>query len=347
MPVTLEDHARLQEATLRAVLAGGAAAVLGTFLPAPFPAAVTALAVGLAVAPPASGLSLAWSVVWAAAVGAGAKIGGSLGAGLEAAAMGAMLARGLAGERRWLAFAVGALGAVTAQLVARGFQVSEVLSTWPTGIAALVTGGTGGLVLGVAAIGREIRRVQPSLEAELRALAGPSELGQLLGRAARAYREAVDAIGDEAPAARAAADELVGKMARFGRRWRELEADATQALPAEVEERLLLLDRRLEATQDLQARAELARVRETLAAQRADLADIARGRERAVARLMHQVASLDRLRVAALRHRSADAARLGAELQPALEELSQVGGELDIAADALTEASTLAALPRG
>ena len=50
-----------------------------------------------------------------------------------------------------------------------------------------------------------------------------------------------------------------------------------------------------------------------------------------MARLTHQVATLERLRLAAVRHRSVDAARLGAELQPVVEELSEAGGDFDFA----------------
>jgi hypothetical protein len=345
MPLTLQDHERLQEATLRAALAGGAAAIFGMFLPASWAAAVAALAIALAAVPPASCVSLAWAVLWAAAAGASVELGGIPGGMLGTAAFGANLARGMSGPRRWAAAGTGALGAATAALIARGFDLSGALGGLPSGIAALVAGTTGGLVLGLSTIGREIVTMSAPLESELAALAGSSEIGQLLGRAARAYRDAIMALGDEAPAARTAADELVRKMARFGRRWRELENEAARTLPAEVDERLALLGRRLQDTQDPLARAELARTREVLAAQRADLDEIASGRERAAARLMHQVATLERLRLAALRHRSADAARLGAELQPVLDELTQAGGDLDIAAEALTEATAVAALP--
>jgi hypothetical protein len=89
---------------------------------------------------------------------------------------------------------------------------------------------------------------------------------------------------------------------------------------------------------------ELTRAAEALKAQVAYLDEIANGRERAVARLTHQVATLERLRLAALRHRSADVARMGAELAPVVEELAQVGGDFDIAAEALAEATVAGAL---
>src|SRR2546423_273407 len=120
------------------------------------------------------------------------------------------------------------------------------------------------------------------------------------------------AIGGEAPAARAAADDLVGKMTRFGTRWRELESEASRSLPGDLRERLQLVGRRLETSSDPLARAELARAREALSAQLAYLEEIHSGRERAVARLEHQVATLERLRLAALRHRPAHSARMGA-----------------------------------
>jgi hypothetical protein len=233
---------------------------------------------------------------------------------------------------------------MTAALIGRAFALTDALAALPNGIETMLTGATSGLVIGVSSIGRHLAVTHQPLEAELRELADASELGALLGRAAVAYREAVVAIGSEAPAARAAADDLVGKMTRFGKRWRELEAEASRSLPADLKDRLLLVGRRLESSSDPLARAELTRAREALSAQLVYLEEIHSGRERAVARLEHQVATLERLRLAALRHRSADAARLGAELQPVVDELATAGGDFDIAAEALTEANT-ASLP--
>jgi hypothetical protein len=135
-------------------------------------------------------------------------------------------------------------------------------------------------------------------------------------------------------------------MARFGRRWREVDAEASRSQPDELRERLLLIAARVDSTTDAQTRADFERAREAIIAQLASLEEISRGRERAVARLTHQVATLERLRLAAVRHRSVDATRLGAELQPVVEEISEAGGDLDLASEALSEATTAAvALP--
>jgi hypothetical protein len=290
-----------------------------------------------------AGLFLPTSAAMAISVLAVAHVGPAI----AAAAVGASVARGVVGPARLSAAALGTLGALTAGLVARAFAITDALAFLPSGLQALAAGATSGLVVGVSSIGRHARLERtplPPLEDELRAMSDGSELGQLLGRAAVAYREAVAAIGSEAPAARVAADELVSKMTRFGRRWRELEAEAARALPAELNDRLLLVGRKLETTVDPLARAEFARAREALGAQAAYLDEIASGRERAVARLTHQVATLERLRLAALRHRSADATRLGAELAPVVDELAQAGGDFDIATEALSEATVAGAL---
>ena len=344
MPATINDHSKLHESVARATLAAGAAAVLGMLLPASLGAAVMALAIGVAVVPPTSLTSASTAILWALAAAAGGRMGGGVGSAIAAVAIGGSVARGLSGPSRMVAALVATAGAMTAALIGRAFALTDVLGALPSGVATLVAGATGGLVVGVSSVGRHLGVLRAPLEHELGAMADDSELGRLLGRAASAYRDAIQAIGGEAPAARAAADDLVGKMTRFGRRWRELEAEASRS-PEDLKERLQLVGRRLEASNDPLARAELARAREALSAQLAYVEEIANGRERAVARLEHQVATLERLRWAALRHRSADAARLGAELQPVVDELAQAGGDFDIAAEALTEATVAGALP--
>jgi hypothetical protein len=315
------------------------------FLPAALAAALMALAVGVAVVPPTSLAAASTAILWALAAAAGGKIGGGVGNAIAGVAIGGSVARGLPGPSRMLAMLVGTVGAMTAALIGRAFAVTDVLGALPSGVATLIAGATGGLVVGVSSVGRHIGLLRAPLEQELRAMADDSELGRLLGRAASAYRDAVQAIGGEVPAARAAADELVGKMTRFGKRWRELEAEASRSRPEDLKDRLQLVGRRLDASNDPLARAELARAREALSAQLAYVEEIASGRERAVARLEHQVATLERLRWAALRHRSADAARMGAELAPVVDELAQAGGDFDIAAEALSEATVAGALP--
>lgn len=316
-------------------------------MPAYLGAAVMALALGVAVSVPKSWPSAAWAVLWACFAGGAAKLGGAVGGVGGALALGGSLARGVDNShQRLLVAGLGALGAATAAMVGKAFGMTGLLSFLPNGIEALVGGAASGLVFGVSSIGRNLQRLEAPVENELTELAGEGELGLLLGRAAGAYREAIEALGTDAPQARAAADDLVKRMASFGRRWREVENDVARCQPDELRGRLDSVEQKLLATGDAVVRVELERAREALAAQLSYLDEIAKGRDRAVARLTHQVAMLERLRLAAVRHRSVDAARLGAELAPVVEELSEAGGDLDTASEALTEAvQTSAALP--
>jgi len=346
MGVILKDHEQLHDAVGRAVLAGGAAAVAGLFLPMSLAAGLTALALGVAVAVPRSVASVAWAVTLACVAGAAVRLPGALGVTGGALALGASLARGVDGAgRKLLTAAVGAVGAAAAGLIGRAFGQTAALAFLPSGIESLVVGAVGGFVVGVSSIGRNVTRLSASAEGELAGLGGEGELRQLLLRAAGTYRETVDAIGENAPQARAAADDLVKRMARFGKRWLTIESEAARSVPADVAERLESLNRRIALCEDAVARAEFERARDALKAQLAYLEEIAQGRERAVAKLTHQVATLERLRLAAVRHRSVDAARLGAELQPVVDELTEAGGDLDVAAEALSEAVQAGALP--
>ena len=335
MRPTIKDHGLLHDAVARATLAAGAAAVAGMFLPG-----------SLAVGADGAGGRLRRGATdelgvggdgdaWAVAVAAGTKLGGGTGHAIASVAIGGSLARGLRGSSWLWAALVGTVGAMTAALIGRAFALTEVLAALPNGVATLVAGATGGLVVGVSSVGRHLALMRAPLEHELRTMADDSELGRLLGRAASAYRDAIQAMGGAAPEARAAADELVGKMTRFGRRWRELEAEASGSLPEDLKERRLLVGRRLEAsTIHWRAPSWRGRARRCRCSWPTSRRSPAGASER-VARLEHQVATLERLRWAALRHRSADAARLGAELQPVVEELAQAGGDFDIASEAL------------
>jgi hypothetical protein len=345
MAVTVKDHEGLHHAVARTVLAAGGASVVSAFLPAPLAWAVAALAVTVAVAPPRSLRGGAESLLWALAAGGGGHLGGLFGLLLGAGAVGASLGRGVGGVQRWVASGFGALGALGAVLVWRAFDSGAALAFLPSGLEALIAGGAGGLMVGVSSMGRHLELKQLPPHAELKALAAEGELGQLLARAATAYQDAIDAMGSFAPEARAAADDMVRRMTRFGQHWRDVDREAARTVPEELHGRLVDLNKRLEACTDPVAQAEFARAREALTSQVESLQEIARGRERAVARLTHQVAMLERLRLAALRHRSVDASRMGSELQPVVEELSQAGTDLDIASEALSEATAAAALP--
>jgi hypothetical protein len=336
MPLIVKDHREFQHAVARCVLVGGAAAITSIFVPLWVAVALGALGIGISLAAPANRSALAIAVLWACAAGGAAKLGGLVGAAGGAFALAGQLSRGTRGFTRGSALLLGATGALAAGLVG-GFLSGGALADIPIGIALLAAGAAAGGIVGVAGIGRELALSSRGPEHRLRELAADDELGQLLLRAADAYSAANEALADHAPAAREAAGDLVARMTSFAERWREVERQVDPGLSMQLGDRLSHIDRKIESTADEQARAELARARGQLSAQVEYIDEIARGRERAVARLTLQVSMLERLRFQALRHRSVDASRLGDDLASITEELAQAGGELDLLSEALAE----------
>jgi hypothetical protein len=359
MAITPKDHERLHDWIARAALAGASATVLELMLARAgfgMSGVVAALArvalIGAIVVPPqrfVEGAALVLVGLWA---GAAARAPMPVGIVIGALALGVAVARGLGGSlrRRMAALGVASAAAMCAMVIQGALlETGALTSLFGPGLGAMAGGAIAGAVMGLGAIGRLLYGAAqaPAIQLELDQLAADvekanAEVGGLLRRASSAYRQAIEVVSDlpgsEAPAAKKAADDLVRRMVRFGVEWREVERRATETTPEQLTERVAVLETRLEKTEDTVAKAELTRAIAAVKSQAAALKEILHGRERAVARLEHQVATLERLRLAALRHRSADASRIQAELQPVVEELAEAGGDYDLASDALRDA---------
>ncbi|MSP59652.1 MAG: hypothetical protein EXR72_04800 [Myxococcales bacterium] len=355
LDLSIRDHGELQAAVLRTTVAGAAGGLLAWRLPGPGAQAVSLLLLGLAAVPPKSWRSAALAATVAVLGGVAWAFGGALGAWGFAAVGGLTFARELPGtSRRAVAAVAGGVGLATALFVALSIGSSGVLGFLPPGLVALALGGAAGFVASLGVTGRELewsRDEEPMLpaasavakEGGLPATAGGGELHGLLGRASEAYREVRAALGGEAPEVSAAAEDLLGRITRFGKRWSDLEAEAARTDRLALAGRLDQIVTREEAAKDDVVRSEYGRARAAMATQLAYLDGIERGRERAVARLHHHIAVMERLRLAALHHRSADAARLGEELAPLVEDLTAAGRELDTAAEVIAELPALTA----
>lgn len=365
--LAIDNHVSYQLTVVRALIAGGLFGVLHTAL-SPNSGALAEVAalrgswtwlsgalgvalLGAAIAPPrgrGDKLALgALTVAGGIATWLGARYGwscacfASLGSLGFALALGLYAARGGLGLfRSLLTFAAGTAAAYLAQKVPTALRTVDFVLEMPDTAAALVSGAGLGLVVGGAAVTRHLVWRRPSVLEELKGLlpAAPAqgEIGKLVGQAVDSFTQASDCL-DEHPQARVAAEDLIKKIVRFGKRWQDIESQAARSdLPALQARRSELEARRDKATDDA-VRTEYDRALTALKGQLDNLAEIDKSRERAIARLHHQVAILERLRLAALRHRSASAAKLDEELQAVARDLSQAGHELDTAAEALGE----------
>lgn len=249
--------------------------------------------------------------------------------------------------RRALQVLVGVAAVLAGLRVAAALPLALESLSLPGQLASLCGGLGAGLVLSMAALLPRLRLREEALRsadllrlptAALAPSPADDELADLMKQAATTYQEAASALTAHKPALRAA-EELMQRIARFGQRWQDISAQARRSDPQALGARLVDLQARREASSDEQVRSEYQRAAAAVQAQLDTLKEIGAGRERAVARLHHQVATLERLRLTALRHRSADAARQGEELRALVDELTQAGAELDTASEALAEVS--------
>lgn len=236
----------------------------------------------------------------------------------------------------------GMLLSLGAQLLPEAMENQGVLLHQPLWISNAVAGGCVGLLVGASTVTRHLILRHEPIDAELRGLLpSPSandELSTLIQQAFSTYQETAESL-DEHPGARVAAEQLVKKIGRFGKRWQDIESQAQKSDRSKLDERKKDLQARIQAASDDSVRSEYSRALTAIDEQLAYLDEIAKGRERAVARLHHQVATLERLRLAAVRHRSVGAAKLSEDLKTVVEDLNQAGQELDTASEVLSELS--------
>lgn len=229
---------------------------------------------------------------------------------------------------------------IGAQLLPESMEAQGVLIHQPLWISNAVAGGCVGLLVGASTVTRYLVLRPEPIDAELAALlpahGATDELSSLIQQALTTYQQAVESL-DEHPSARTAAEQLVKKIGRFGKRWQDIESQAQKSDRSKLDERKKDLQARIQAASDDSVRSEYGRALLAIDEQLAYLDEIAKGRERAVARLHHQVATLERLRLAAVRHRSVGAAKLSEDLKSVVEDLSQAGQELDTASEVLAE----------
>ncbi len=365
--LAIASHGAFQVTVLRTTLAGGLLGLLHCYVGVTsgylaevsglrgswawlYGAAAVAM-LGSAAVPPRSTGQRAWllgcSVLGALATGLGARYGFSnecwaqfCGLGL-ALALSLHLLQGLGRGAAALMLLFGTAATVGAQRLPAALGAQDAFLALPPALGALLSGIGMGFVVGSSTIARHLRLVPSTrLDKDLRGLMSTArtedELAKLIAQAVTSYQQAAECL-DAHPQARDAAEDLVKKIARFGKKWQDIEAQVKKGDREQIEQRWSELTQRRDQATDENVRVEYERALLALSEQKTSLNEIEKGRQRAIARLHHQVATIERLRLAALRHRSVGVSKLGEELRAVVEELNQAGQELDTAAEVLAE----------
>jgi hypothetical protein len=361
--LTISDHLGFQWTVLRTTLAGGLLGLLHAAFgnSSGYLAEISGLRgswawlygatavalLGSAALPPRGRREQAWVLACAVLAGAASGYGAQqawthecwamAGTAGVALALSLYLARGVGVLRGLGMLALGSLAALVAQRLPAALGAQDAFLELPRSLASLLSGLGVGFVVGGSTVVRHlqvVRTAQP--DKELRALLPPAdakdEIASLVLQAVSSYQQATEAL-EEHPQAKVAASELVKKIARFGKKWQDIESQTKKSERSDLEKRVAELSARRDGSTDEGVRGEYERALSALREQLTYLDEIEKGRQRAIARLHHQVATLDRLRLAAVRHRSVGAAKLGEELKTVVDELNEAGQDLDTAAE--------------
>jgi hypothetical protein len=354
--LTFRDHEEFHRAAVHMAIAGGIAGLAAQVASLAFPdfgpasgawgLALVAGAVAFGAGKPEHRLELRYIVlciVLAVAAGLGQVL---LGADDPRFARGALfaipvailVARGVTGRP----FLVGLLGGWAATLVARfvflRLTSADELAALPPWLVLAAAGAAFGFTLVLALLPRHVDVVVDRV-AEARTMHRARLTGEVAELADRAHAvwEKVETSLDRTDPVRRAIEDSVVRLYEVAGRWQAVESDGARTSADALVERMQQIDAKLEATTDAVARDQYEQARGALAEQLRYLKEIGTSRERVVARMHHYLAAMERLRFAVINHRSHDASRLSTDVQPILDDLRDLGRDIDFTSDALGE----------
>lgn len=359
--IRFEDHASFQQSTVRLVIGGAAGALAALAIRTligpehAYSLIMGSMGVGLAVA-------VLWGRKWPVVFLVGPLLGlGSLalllaagddhepfGLGLMGAALGLPMAL-RAGSRLRAALVIGgtAAGAIVAIASVRAVEATVLVPIDAPDIASYaLQGAIVGLFVSIGTVGRHITIGGDALADSLASAARdlPRDFAELVGRASESRVRVLDALerraeGTEKERAQVskAVDELASCIVKVGRRWQAVDSDLGPTSTAVLEQRIAELAGRIEAAADPEAKTAYQKAKSALEDQLQHRTEIAKSRDRTVARLHSYLAVLERLHLAVVRFRSSDAHRFATEMQPMLDELDGVGTDAELAAQAIDE----------
>jgi hypothetical protein len=370
-PVRFQDHTAFHVQVLRVTLAGAClyallyllalATPLNTRVAETLILTLSAAALGLAALPPtratlfssvilALGLGLLGSLA-RQALGAPPRSYPWFGIGVYGLAIGIIASRDQKDFRRYLIPVASALSVALATYVVSAFRTGINFAGYvPPFLAEPGYGVVFGFLTSIALLGRQLSferdavteaydRVRPSLTGEMKELSDRAV--ELYGRIQQVLRDR-GVEGGPAESLTATVRNLVLKVVHLGPKWNEVEREVGKTSAADLAARIEGLEKKIAETSDDVARKQYRMAKDALSSQVRYLQDISRSRERVTARVHNYLATLERLHLAVVNHRGADAAKFVGEIQPILDEISNIGHEVDFASEAMREVTEVA-----
>jgi hypothetical protein len=282
-----------------------------------------------------------------AGAGAAAAVFGSrpglsvVGPAALALGFGVLVARG---GRRFAATLIAAGAAfLVCRLVLENLLLAAAAAEVPAWIAAGVTGGAAAFVGVLGLLPRHVDvgadRVRAAHDAVKDKVTG--EVRELADRGLAVWNRIEPSL-ERSSAVRRGLEDSVCRLFDVAGRWADVEADGARTPLDGLAARMEVIAGKMEKSQDPVAREQYGQAHAALAEQLRYLKEIATTRERIIARMHHYLAAMERLRFAVINHRSADASRLATEVAPILEDLQELGRDIDSSSEAMGEMEQVA-----
>jgi hypothetical protein len=349
------DHEEFHRSALHMAVAGGlaglAAHVAGLLFPAfggltgPWGLAAIAGAAIYGASSPATRFRISdLALLIAISIGLGVVLhvadaadrADTLGAGALAAAFSILVAR--QGRRVVPTLIACAAAAVLGRFVLFAFLGAGEVAHLPPWITAGASGAAMAFIGVLGLLPRHVEighnRVEDAYAACRAQLSG--EVLELADRGMAVWQK-VDQTLEHDSSVRKAIEDSVVRLFDVARKWASVESDGARTPADLLVERMEAIQAKMEKITDPIARGQYEQAHAALAEQLRYLREIATARERVIARMHHYLAAMERLRFAVINHRSADASRLSTDVQPILDDLKDLGREIDFSSEAIGE----------
>jgi hypothetical protein len=261
------------------------------------------------------------------------------------AAFGALAARG--SRRPVLTFVAAAGTALIMRYVHVSLVAAGTEAQLPVWLSAAFGGAAFAFVGILGTLPRHVdlgeNRVDGAYAATREASSG--EIRELTDRGMAVWTRVEPTLEHDSAVRRAFEDSVV-RLFDVARRWTSVESEGGRTPVEQLVERMDQIEGKIARTEDAIAKGQYQQAHAALAEQLRYLREIGTARERVVARMHHYLAAMERLRMAVLNHRSADASRLSTEVQPILDDLKDLGREIDFSSEAMGEVEKDQAAPR-
>lgn len=342
------QHEQFHKTAMYVAVAGPLAALLSAVIPggATTTVAITAAAVAIAAMVSVVGLSSSRVISGGlvAALGGACLLAGShmntgiIGPILFALVVALPMTAGLRGRKLLISIAAGTGALLLARFAATQVINSSELSALPIWGSSALAGVAVSAASILAFVPRHVEIVRDPVATAHAALAGQvkGEIAELIERSNDLWTSTQDELEPDDTNLMILQDAVL-RMMQSAKRWTDAEGSRGKPDSLALAERMESLDDRIKKSDDEVVINQYKQARAALAEQLKYLSGIRKNRERVLARMHNYLAAMERMCLAVANLKSTNASRDTVDLTPLVENLEELGQDIDSCSTALQE----------